>query len=99
MGHVNAVPLTMLSTVTLILAISSPVVFLLSILVTASDSAIYIHIIIINLAILVGLYITGMLIYHTFKEHKRLVTPAIISIAMMGVILVVGMMFFSPSSV
>ncbi len=96
MGHVNAVPLTMLSTVTLILAISSPVVFLLSVLVTSSSSAIYIHIIIINLAIFVGLYITGMLIYNTFKEHKRLVTPAIISISMMGVILVVGILFFSP---
>jgi len=78
MGHVNAVPLTMLSTVTLILAISSPVVFLLSVLVTTSSSAIYVHIIIINLAILVGIYITGMLIYHSFKEHKRLVTPRLI---------------------
>lgn len=96
MGHVNAVPLTMLATVTLILAISSPVVFLLSVLVTASSSAIYIHIIIINLALLVGIYITGMLIYYTFKEHKRLVTPAIISVSMMGVILIVGMMFFAP---
>jgi hypothetical protein len=96
MGHVNAVPLTMLATVTLILAISSPVVFLLSVLIISSSSAIYIHIIIINLAILVGIYITGMLIYHTFKEYRRLVTPAIISFAMMGVILIVGMMFFTP---
>lgn len=96
MGHVNAVPLTMLATVTLILAISSPVVFLLSVLVVSGSNAIYIHIIIINMAILVGIYITGMLIYHTFTEYKRLVTPAIISMAMMGVILIVGMMFFTP---
>lgn len=96
MGHVNAVPLTMIATVTLILAVSSPVVFLLSILVPTTSNAIYIHIIIINLAILVGIYITGVLIYHTFEEHKRLVTPAIISISMMGVILIVGMMFFAP---
>jgi len=96
LGQVAAIPLTMVSSVSIILAATSPVVFLLSILVGFSPEAVYIHIIIVDIAILLGLYLTGTLIYHSFSEHKRLVIPSVIGFLMMGVILVVLVIFFNP---
>ena len=96
MGHVAAIPLTLVSTVSIILAVTSPVVFMLSVMVSMSDEAIYIHIIIVNLAALIGFYLAGNLISHTFKETHRLAVPSVISFAMMVVILVVSLNFFIP---
>lgn len=95
-GQVAAIPLTLVSSVSIILAITSPVVFLLSVLTGFSPEAIYIHIIIIDVAILVGLYLTGTLIYHGFSDQKRLIIPNIVGFLMMGVILVVLLSFLGP---
>ncbi len=95
-GQVAAVPLTMVSAVSLILALTAPVVFMLSILAGFSSEAVYIHIIIVDLALLVGLYLSGMLIYHAFDEPRGLIVPNVVSFLMMAVILVVSMLFLGP---
>jgi len=59
-GQISAVPLTLVATVALILALTAPVVFMLSVMAGFSPEAVYIHIVIVDLALLVGLYVTGM---------------------------------------
>jgi hypothetical protein len=96
LGQVAVIPLTLVSSVSIILAITSPVVFLLSVLAGFSPEAVYIHIIIVDVAILVGLYLTGTLIYHGFSDQKRLIIPNVVGFLMMGVFLVVLLTFLSP---
>lgn len=95
-GHVAAVPLTLISSVSIILAITAPIVFLLSVLTGFSPDAVYIHIVIVDIAILVGLYLTGTLVYHAYDNPKRLIIPNIVGFLMMGVIFVVLINFLSP---
>ncbi len=95
-GQVAAVPLTMVSAVALILALTAPVVFMLSVLAGFSPEAVYIHIVIVDLALLVGLYLAGMLIYHAFDDARGLIVPNVVSFLMMAVILVVSMLFLGP---
>jgi hypothetical protein len=95
-GQVAAVPLTLVATVALILALTSPVVFMLSVLAGFSPEAVYIHIVIVDLALLVGLYVAGALIYHAFAEPRGLIVPSVVSFLMMAVILVVSMSFLGP---
>ena len=95
-GQISAVPLTLVATVALILALTAPVVFMLSVMAGFSPEAVYIHIVIVDLALLVGLYVTGTLIYHTFDEPRGLIIPNVVSFLMMAVILVVSMSFLSP---
>ena len=96
LGQVAAVPLTLVSSVSIILAITSPIVFLLSVLTGFSAEAVYIHIVIVDVAILVGLYLTGTLIYHAYPNQKRLIVPNVIGFLMMGVVMVVLLSFLSP---
>jgi hypothetical protein len=84
------------ATVALILVLTSPVVLMLSILAGFSPEAVYIHIVIVDLALLVGLYLAGMLIYHAFPEGKGLIIPNVVGFLMMAVILVVLMSFLGP---
>ena len=95
-GQISAVPLTLVATVALILALTAPVVFMLSVMAGFSPEAVYIHIVIVDLALLVGLYVTGTLIYHTFEEPRGLIIPNVVSFLMMAVILVVSMSFLAP---
>jgi hypothetical protein len=95
-GQVAAVPLTMVSAVALILALTAPVVFMLSVLAGFSPEAIYIHIVIVDLALLVGLYLAGMLVYHAFDDARGLIVPNVVSFLMMAVILVVSLLFLGP---
>jgi len=96
LAHVSAVPLTFMATVAIILAVTSPVVFMLSILAGYSPEAVYIHIVIVDVAALLGLYLAGMLVYHAFPDQKRLVVPNVIGFVMMAVILVVTLSFLAP---
>jgi len=96
LGQVAAIPLTLVSSVSIILAITSPVVFLLSVLTGFSQEGVYIHIIIVDVAILVGLYLTGTLIYHAYTNPKRLIIPNVIGFLMMGVVMVILLSFLSP---
>ncbi len=96
LAQVAAVPLTLVATVALILALTAPVVFMLSVLAGFSPEAIYIHIVIVDLALLVGLYLAGTLIYHAFAEPRGLIIPNVVSFLMMAVILVVSMSFLGP---
>jgi hypothetical protein len=95
LAQVAAIPLTFGATVSILLAITSPVVFMLSVLAGFSPDAIYIHIVIIDLAV-VGLYLAGTMVYHGFSDRKRLVAPNVLGFLMMGVIIVVLMSFLSP---
>lgn len=95
-SQVAAIPLTLGATVSLLLAITSPVVFMLSVLAGFNPDAVYIHIIIIDLALLVGLYLAGTLVYHGFSDWKRLIIPNVVGFLMMGVIVIVLMNFLSP---
>ena len=74
-SQVAAVPITLVAAVALVLVVTAPIVFMLSILAGYSPYAVYIHVVIINLALLVGLYLAGTLIYHGFSDHKGLVIP------------------------
>jgi hypothetical protein len=69
---------------------------MLSVLVGFSPDAVYIHIVIVDLALLVGLYLAGMLIYHGFSDHKRLIPPNVVGFVMTAVILVVLISFLGP---
>lgn len=95
-AQVAAVPLAMVAAVAMILVVTAPIVFMLSILTGYSPHAVYIHVVIINMAVLVGLYLAGTLIYHGFPDRKGLVIPNIIGFLLMGVILVVLMSFLGP---
>jgi hypothetical protein len=96
LAQVAAVPLTFVATVSILLAVTAPVVFMLSVLTGHNPEAVYIHIVIVDLALLVGLYLAGMLVYHSFPDPKRLIIPNVIGFLMMGVILVVLMGFLGP---
>lgn len=96
LGQVSAIPLTMMATVSVVLAVTSPVVFMLSVLAGFSPDAIYIHIVIVDLAVLVGLYLAGTLAYQSFSDHKNLVIPNVVGFLLMGVIIVVLMNFMGP---
>lgn len=95
-GQVTAVPLTFVATVSIILAVTAPVVFMLSVLAGYSPEAVYIHIVIVDVALLVGLYLAGTLVYHSFPDRKRLIIPNVIGFVMMAVILVVTIIFLGP---
>jgi hypothetical protein len=96
-AQVAAVPLTFIATAAIVLAVTAPVVFLLSLLAGFSPEGIYIHIVIVDMALLIGLYLAGTLIYHGFTaDRARLIVPNVISFLMLGVILVVLVLFFSP---
>lgn len=95
-GQVAAVPLTLVSSVSIILAITAPIVFFLSVLTGFSPEGIYVHIVIVDVAILVGLYLTGTLIYHAYPNPKRLIIPNVVGFLMMGVVMVVLLNFFNP---
>jgi len=96
-GQVIAVPLTLVVTVAVVLAVTAPVVFLLSVLAGFSPQAIYIHIVIVDVALLVGIYVAGMLVFHAFlPERSRLIVPNVVGFSFMAVILVVLIAFFGP---
>ena len=97
LAQVAAVPLTFVATTAIVLAVTAPIVFMLSLLAGFSPDGIYIHIVIVDLALLVGLYLVGTLIYHGFTaERAKLIVPNVVSFLMLGVILVVLLLFFSP---
>lgn len=95
-AQVAMVPLTLVVSVAIILAVMAPVVFLLSVLIGFSQEAVYVHVIIIDVAILVGVYLAGTLIYHSFAERHRLVVPNVVGFLLFAVILVVLAIFFGP---
>ena len=96
-GQVIAVPLTLVVTVAVVLAVTAPVVFLLSVLAGFSPQAVYIHIVIVDVALLVGIYVAGMLVFHAFlAERSRLIVPNVVGFSMMAIILVVLIAFFGP---
>jgi hypothetical protein len=97
LAQVAAVPLTFVATAAIVLGVTAPIVFMLSLLAGFSPEGVYIHIVIVDLALLVGLYLAGTLIYHGFTaERAKLVVPNVVGFAMLSVILVVLMLFFSP---
>jgi len=96
LAQVAGVPLTLVATMAMVLVVTAPIVFMLSILAGYNPYAVYIHVVIINMALLVGLYLAGTLIYYGFSDRKGLVIPNTIGFLLMGVILVVLMSFLSP---
>lgn len=96
LGQVAAVPLTVVATVAVILAVTAPIVFLLSVLTGLSQEAVYIHVVIVDVALLVGLYVSGTLIYHSYADRNRLLVPNVVGFLMLAVILVVLMSFLGP---
>ena len=95
-AQVAAIPITLVATVAVILTATVPVVFMLSVLAGFSPEAIYIHIVIVDLALLVGLYLAGTLVFHSFSDHRRLVIPNVVGFLMMAVVIVVLMSFLGP---
>lgn len=96
-AQVASVPLAFVTTAAVVLAVTSPIVFLLSLLSGFSPEAIYIHIVLVDLALLLGLYLAGTLVFHSFaNERSRLVAPNVTGFLMLGVTLVVMVQFFSP---
>lgn len=95
-AQVAAVPLTLAATVAIILAVTAPIVFMLSVLAGFSPEVVYVHIVIVDLALLVGLYVAGTLVYHSFYDHPRLLVPNVVGFLMMAVMLVVVIMFLGP---
>ncbi len=97
LAQVAAVPLTFVATAAIVLGVTAPIAFMLSLLAGFSPEGVYIHIVIVDLALLVGLYLAGTLIYHSFTaERSKLIVPNVVGFLMLGVILVVLMLFFSP---
>jgi hypothetical protein len=97
LSHVAAVPITFVATAAIVLAVTAPIVFLLSLLAGSSPEGVYVHVVIVDMALLVGLYLAGMLIYHSFTaERSKLLVPNVVGFLMLGVILIVLMLFFSP---
>lgn len=96
-AQVTAVPLTFVATTAIVMGVMAPIVFMLSLLAGFSPEGVYIHIVIVDLALLIGLYLAGTLIYHSFiADRSKLIVPNVVGFLMLGVILVVLMLFFSP---
>jgi uncharacterized membrane protein (DUF485 family) len=95
-AQVSSVPLTLTATTAVLLAVTAPVVFMLSIMAGFSPDAVYIHIVIVDVALLIGLYLAGTLLYHGFSEQRRLVVPSVVGFLIMFVILLVLVSFLSP---
>ena len=95
-SQVASVPMTATATVSIILVVTSPVVFMLNVLTDFNPNVIYIHIVIVGIVLLVGLYLSGMIIYHGFGEHQRLIIPNVVGFLMMAISLMVLMSFLSP---
>ena len=95
-AQVAAVPLTMVATTSLILAVMSPVVFLLSVLIGLEREVVYVHVVIVDVALLVGVYLAGMLLSRAFSDHPRLIVPNVVSFVLFAVLLVVLAIFFGP---
>jgi hypothetical protein len=94
---VMIIPLTLVMSVTLILAVTAPLVFLLSLLAGFTREAVYLHIVIVDVALLVGFYLSGTLVFNAFPEDRnRLVVPNVAGFLMMLVVLVVLILFFKP---
>jgi hypothetical protein len=95
-SQVTAIPLTLMATVAMIMLVTAPVVLLLSVLVGYDPNAVYIHIVILDMAALVGLYLVGTLVANSFAEPRQLVMPNVIGFLLMTVILVVLISFLAP---
>lgn len=96
-GQVGTVPLTLLASTATLMMVTSPMVFMLSLLVGYTAESIYIHVAILNLGLLLGLYLAGSVVYFAFtSERTRLLVPNIISVVLLGVIAGVLIAFFNP---
>jgi hypothetical protein len=96
-GQVAVVPITFVTAAAIVLGVTAPVVFMLSLLAGYSSEAVYIHIVIVDLALLVGVYLAGTLVYYSFTvDRAKLLVPNVVGFLIMGVILVVLALFFAP---
>jgi hypothetical protein len=96
-SQIAAIPLTLLAALATLMVVTSPVVFMLSLLVGYTAEAVYIHVTILNLGLLMGLYLAGSLVFFSFTEERsRLLIPNIIGMVMLGLITGVLIAFFNP---
>jgi hypothetical protein len=95
-SQVTAIPLTLIVTVAMIMLVTAPIVLMLSVLVGYDPNAVYIHIVILDMAALVGLYLVGTLLANSFAEPRQLIMPNVIGFLLMTVILVVLISFLAP---
>ncbi len=96
-GQVGAVPLTLLAATAVLMVVTSPVVLMLGLLVGYTAEAVYIHVTILNLGLLMGLYLSGSLVFYSFTEERpKLLVPNVVSMVLLGLIAGVLVAFFSP---
>jgi hypothetical protein len=95
-SQVTSIPLTLMATMAMIMFVTAPIVFMLSVLVGYSPEAVYIHIVILDMAALVGLYLVSTLLANSFPEPRQLIMPNVIGFLLMTVILVVLISFLAP---
>gem|GEM_PF-1943419 len=95
--EIAAVPLTFSAVAGLVLALSAPLVFLLGVLAGPSPDVVYVHVVVLNAAALLGLYVAGALVLHSARtERSQLIAPNAAGFLLTLVALVVLALFFRP---
>ncbi len=80
-----------------VMAVVSPVIFLYGIASGGSTELLYVHVALIDVAALLGIFILGNLVYRAFPEDRQgLVVPNAVGVIMMALVAVVSISFFRP---
>lgn len=96
-GQIAAVALAGLTSCALLLGVAAPVVFLYGVASGFAPELLYIHIALVDVAVLLGAFVLGNLAYHAFAtERQRLVVPNVVGVLMMLLVAGVSVNFFRP---
>jgi len=97
LGQVAVAALACILSCSLILGVAAPVVFLYGVASGFAPELLYVHIAIVDVALLLGIFILGNLVYQAFiTDRQRLVVPNVVGVIMMVLVAVVSVNFFSP---
>ncbi len=96
-GQIAAVALAGVLATAVVMAVASPVIFLYGVASGSSAGLLYIHVALMDVAALLGVFILGNLVYRAFPEDKQgLVVPNAVGVIMMALVAVVSISFFRP---
>lgn len=97
LGQVAVVALACVLSCSLILGVAAPVVFLYGVASGFAPELLYVHIALVDVALLLGIFILGNLVYQAFiTDRQRLVVPNVVGVIMMVLVAVVSVNFFAP---
>lgn len=96
-GQVAAVALAGVLSCAMVLGVAAPVVFLYGVASGFAPELLYVHVALVDVAALLGIFLLGNLAYHAFPTNRQgLVVPNVIGVFMVVLVAVVSVSFFRP---